>query len=286
MIPSDFAHALKVISGSGDDLRILALDGVSLERHPARCQLGWDSIPICSRFEVTIHDFGIQTLPPLETQKQAYTYFSEALYPFDWIEFLSRRVRQTFPGICMDVTTLRARMTYILSLLQGQRPALSFAWLRFVIHSVPTLPRLHDDGFPHCPWCDVCNIDVSHVLCCPEFETAVSFLDLGPKWRKLQLYLDFYTAIRLSGEDAICHLLGLHLPFEVQGTHFPFHHLGCARAFQLAFKQVCTHLYVKLHVFTAMRRKLTTAKETGHSAHGSTNELESYVQSALLTLAI
>ena len=241
MISSDFVHALKVISGSGDDTKVRALEGVARERHPARSQLGWDSIPICGRFEDVLSRFGILELPSLETQRQALTFFAEVLYPFDWVEFLSRRARLSFPGISIEDSVLRDKITYICSLLRGQRPALSFAWLRFVIHSIPTCCRLHDDGYPRCPWCDARNIGVSHVLSCVEYETFVSFMDLGPKWRKLQSFLDFHTAARLSGEGAICHLLGLHLPFEAPCLHVPFAHLGIVGASELGFEQVCTH---------------------------------------------
>ena len=217
-------------------MRLLALQGVSRRRHHACAHQRWDTVPICSRLDVVLSDLGISSSPPLETQKEAYTYFSEVLYPFDWIEFLCRRARQTFPNICMSELDLRASMLYIVSLLKDQRPVLSLAWLRFILHSVPTYVRLHDEGYPHCPWCSCRNIGVLHVLTYCEFEAVLSFTDLGPKWRKLQAYLDFHTAGRLSGEGATALLLGLHLPYDEQCAHFPFRHLGAHKASSLSFQ--------------------------------------------------
>ena len=54
---------------------------------------------------------------------------------------------------------------------------------------------------------------------------------------------------------------------------------------RLSFQQVCMGLYIKLHVFTAMRKELTNKHEIERNVMGSPVNAHLYVQSALLTLA-
>ena len=69
-----------------------------------------------------------------------------------------------------------------------------------------------------------CNLNLNlnpHILECDLFNTTISFMDLGPKWKSLQSYLDQTSASRLSGADAITQSLGLHLPFSTFSASLP-----------------------------------------------------------------
>ena len=116
------------------------------------------------------------------------------------------------------------------------------------------------------------------------FSTTISFMDFGPKWKSLQTYTDQTSAVRLSGADAIVQSLGMHLPFTLFASSLPMlpNDLPVVRSDELvskllalssqrSFKQACFLLYIRMHVFTSMRRDLTDG------AHHDTNITQSNV---------
>ena len=119
VISSHFSHAVDFFASTRDDKRLLALEGVSSRCHPARALQEWDSAPICIRLDIVLSNPGISSLPRLQTQEEACAYFSEVLYPFDWIECLCHTARHTFSNIFMSHPDLRARKSYIVSLSEG-----------------------------------------------------------------------------------------------------------------------------------------------------------------------
>ena len=183
-----------------------------------------------------------------------------------------RRVRQTFPGFSSTCEKqLRSMLSFSISQLSRLRPVLAAAWLRFTLNSLPTAHRLHDGKDDRCPWCHEQDVRTSHILQCDMFNTTVSFMDIGTRWKPLQTYLDQTAASRLAGSDAIVHSLGMHLPFLSFSPSLPMlpSDLPVVRSDELvsrlllissqrSFKQLCILLLCS-YAFTSMRRTLTDA---------------------------
>ena len=108
-------------------------------------------------------------------------------------------------------------------------------------------------------------------------------------WAQLQEYLDFCSAIRLSGEGAIVYGLGLHPPYSTipfcppQAAASSFGSKLLRTSSIHAFESVCKILYIKMHAFTSMRRILC---ETLGSADFSDNaaSIEAAIFAALSSL--
>ena len=166
----------------------------------------------------------------LRSQKSAYKFFFlQSTYPSSWLDFFVRRVQLTFPSLSsICAGRIRSMLSFPFSQLKRLRPVLGAAWLCFAPNSLPTAARLHDGQDDRCPWCLQHSVLCSHILECDMFNTTISFMDLGPKWRSLQLYLDQTSATRLSGADAIALSLGLHLPSPLSP-----HHCRCCRPISL-----------------------------------------------------
>ena len=268
----------------------------------------WDSTPLCGRFEKAIDGFGFVELPSLDSQTSAYVFFRDYLYPFDRVKFLALRLRRTFPQLQISEQDLLRSLAYIVVRLGKQRPVVTTAWLRFALHSLPTSHRLHDDGYAGCPWCGYADVDVPHIASCEAFEFVLRSMEFGPNWSILQSCLHICTASALFWEDAICHRLGLHLPFR---AHLDVRQSKVASS--KVFYSICVCLYLRMHTFTASRSLLckqqglhdssvsvsSTNSSTDSDSESSTSdsesslsgtvtfesaEIEAFIRSALLTL--
>ena len=270
--PSAFDRAMQVLSGEGDNQLIFSLlDSSISSSHVFRNTPTWDSAPLVHRLRSQLDSLQVESEIMFDSQKLAYDYFVSILYPFSWKEFLVRRVRHTFDDLgAFSESSLEASIEFVLSRLPHLRPVLACAWLRFVLNSIPTAGRLHDGLDHRCPWCYCAHACVTHVLTCENFESILMFMQFPTRWVKVQQFLDFSSASRLTPGSAIVHMLGLHLPYASASSSIPIvrstseadvtggtaaqalHRSSC-----LAFEYICILLYVRMHAFTGMRRELT-----------------------------
>ena len=282
-VPDAFATASDIITGrrfaDGDLLSSLGQPSKHFRIHPLFSTPLWDTAPIVGSLRAQFDRFQLPASTSFQSQRAAYKYFLEHMYPFSWSDFLVQRVQQTFPTLSsFSQEQLRFMLSFPISRLRRLRPVLAAAWLRFALNSLPSAHRLHDGKDDRCPWCLERDVRVSHILQCDMFCTTISFMNLGPHWRSLQTYLDQTAASRLAGSDAIVQSLGMHLPFTSFSPTLPLlpSDLPIVRSDELvsklllsssqrSFKQLCILLYVRMHAFTSMRRALTD------DTHVSTN---------------
>ena len=258
--------------------------------HPLLHTRGWDTAPVVSNFEIMKNETNMCVSTEFDSQSAAYRFFVQSFYPFSWHDFLVRRLRLTF-SVLADFPPSRVgkMLEFALSRFRHLRPVLVSAWLRFALNSLPTSRRLHDGKDSRCPWCGLDDVDCQHILQCNDFEITLSFLELGPMWSRLQQYLDLSSATRLSGEGAIVRGLGLHLPYSVLPFLPPRSSSSACGTESLrsasirAFEHVCTTLYVKMHAFTGMRRKLCERTGSADFIHDAAST-ESAIFAALASL--
>ena len=180
-VPDAFASAVEVITGrrfpDGDLLSSLGQPSKHFRIHPQFSTPLWDTAPIVGCLRTQVDRFHLPMDTSFQSQRAAYKYFLEHMYPFSWSDFLVRRVRQTFPGFSSTCEKqLRSMLSVSMSQLSRLRPALASAWLRFTLNSLPTAHRLHDGKDDRCPWCHEQDVRTSHILQCDMFNTTVSFM--------------------------------------------------------------------------------------------------------------
>ena len=150
-----------------------------------------DRIPSSKRAQIAAELEAIDTREP-GFQRQLCETLSKHVLPFDWADFLIRRISMTY-HICMNplpppVTDIRLCVQNAISKLQRCRPALKYAFLRFCVHSLPTQMRLHDSSSAVCPICGDTFADISHVVSCRDLlqvashSAAKHMFDGGPKF--------------------------------------------------------------------------------------------------------
>lgn len=171
MIQEVYVAARGVLAGKGDETRCTALERVSERLRPLYSAGQLDSTRPCARFGTATDGCGVPSLPSLES------FFCEHFYPFDWVSFLCTRIRNTLPQLKLSEEAVATSLSFSAVTLGRQRQVLTSAWLRFVLHSIPTRRRLHDQGIYHFPWCLHHDADIRHVSSCVELEFVLSFMD-------------------------------------------------------------------------------------------------------------
>ena len=172
------------------------------------------------------------------------------LYPFDWPRFFLRRLCLTYridPKVITGFNDAHVFDSVIIK-LRRTRPVLVVCWLRWMLNSLPTSSRLHDNGFSACPCCgDVCD-DIRHLISCDTvFKIAVSCIRRrgGMPFARPSSDNVFLGAINDTPR-----------PFS-----FPMHvclRLGLCDHLYVNFLHRLQLLYIVQYIFTAARRSASS----------------------------
>ena len=146
-------------------------------RNPRFGKGWWDTFPLCREYLRMCDDLCKQhklkePIPSFNSQRQAYRFFLELLYPFDWVGFINARLRLSFPCISNPSVLCSSYFCFIGKCFSAAPKAHVYSWIRLLLNSLPTARRLHDGLDARCPFCGKAEVTLTHVHTCMVFDLS------------------------------------------------------------------------------------------------------------------